>query len=336
MVVVLALLGTNHYFDGRIRQYWPKPKFLETDIPNLKGKVAIITGANTGLGKESAYMLARKGCTVILACRTPCHHLAQDIEKETGSTAISLKLDLSDSVSIYQFNQDFRKLNLPINILMLNAGVMNLPEFTPTKDGLEMQIGVNWIGHFYLQQLLQDIVEQSAPSRVIILSSVAHKFFFGSLDPGCGMLDTEENRRNYGPRRHYRISKLLNIYHANELHTRMQAAGKQVSVLSIHPGAVDTDLGRHMFEGTNNIYMRAISDIFTWLKSYYVLPVHYGALTQIWAATSLEVEDAHVSGSYITPIGRLGTPSKLSQDIAIQKRVWREAEEVIARFPRNE
>jgi len=335
LLLLIIAIVINHLGDGKIRMYYPTPRFAETDIPSLKGKVMVITGANVGLGKAAAQQMARKGAKVVLACRSSCEPLAADLKKE-GRDALAMSLDLSDSKSIFKFAQEYRNSGLPIHVLMLNAGVMLVPEFRPTKDNLEMQIGTNHIGHFYLQHLLQDIVEKSAPSRIVILSSAGHEAVFSTLPEGLTIQNTPENRAQYNPIWNYGASKLLNILHVKELADRMRKEKKDVVVVAVHPGAVDTDLGRHIIEVLGN-YLQpdTINTIRNAIGSTALTPDE-GALTQVWAAVSPEVVEKNLSGVYAAPIARVVRPSALAENEELRRRVWKESEDIIAKFPRKD
>ena len=338
LVIVIAVLGfllhQANELDGALRLVYPPPNFSADKIPNLKGQVALITGANVGLGKETAIQLAKKGATVVLACRTLCENVAEDINK-MGGDALAMKLDLSDSVSIYDFASSYRKLGLPIHMLILNAGVMMIQDFTTTKDGFESQIGINWLGHFYLQHLLQDIVEKSAPSRVIILSSKGYLFAPKNLYETVSIHDDAQSRAVYGPATNYGISKLFNIYHAQELDAQMRAQNKQVYIIAVHPGSIPTDLGRHIAEVVIKTLGVRAANMLQGLFEAILLDVHHGALTQLWAATSPEIVQKNLSGSYAVPIGRVALPSELARDVEFRKRAWTFGEEIIQKFPRN-
>ena len=334
LAVIGLVLYQNHAYDGAIRKYWPAPRFRIEEVPSLKGKVAVITGANVGLGKETAIQLARKGAKVVLASRSSMDEVVKEIQAE-GGDVLAMKLDLSDSRSIYAFAQEFRRTKLPIHILMLNAGVMLIPAFQTTKDGFEMQMGVNWIGHFYLQHLLQDIVEESAPSRIVIVSSLAHQLFVKEIPPvGLTITDTKENRNAYQPTRNYGLSKLLNILHAKELDARMRDKKKQVAVLAVHPGSVDTELARFMIETVQSYLGSGVAQVMKVLLSYFSLTVQEGAITQIWAATSPEIDQKNLSGSYAVPQARVILPTEIAQNVELRKRVWAEGEAFIANFPK--
>ncbi|KAG7253143.1 hypothetical protein CRUP_013422 [Coryphaenoides rupestris] len=142
----------------------------------LDGKTVIITGANTGIGKETTRDLARRGARVIMACRDleRAEEAREDILEDTGNEDIAIrKLDLSDTKSIRAFAEVINREERQVNVLINNAGVMMCP-YSKTVDGFEMQLGVNHLGHFLLTSLLLDLIKRSAPARVVVVASVAH------------------------------------------------------------------------------------------------------------------------------------------------------------------
>lgn len=148
----------------------------------IDGKTVIITGGNTGIGKTTAILLAERGGRIILACRNAdkANAAVADIKKKSGSNQVIFKsLNLASTASIREFADDILKTEDRIDILLLNAGVM-IPPYQETEDGFELQFGVNHLGHFLLTYLLLDRIKASAPSRVVAVSSVVHRF--GNLD----------------------------------------------------------------------------------------------------------------------------------------------------------
>ncbi len=148
----------------------------------IDGKTVILTGGNTGIGKATAILLAERGGRIILACRNADKGNAAvaEIKKKTGNNKIFFKtLDLASTTSIRKFAEDILKTEDRIDMLLLNAGVM-IPPYQETEDGFELQFGVNHLGHFLLTHLLLDRVKASAPSRVVVVSSMGHNM--GSLN----------------------------------------------------------------------------------------------------------------------------------------------------------
>jgi len=232
-------------------------------------KVAIVTGANTGIGKETTYVLAHQGATVIMGCRDQKRgdEAKQDIinrlnkdedlkTKVTDDRIIVLILDLSSLKSIKQFVRDFYALNLPLHCLVNNAGVMAIPQYTKTINGLEMQFGTNHIGHYYLTRLLLSKLLESKPSRIINVSSAAHS---SAPKPFQNVIDDMVNREdgplanNYKAWTNYGTSKSCNILFARELDHRYFSEG--IISVSLHPGVIPTELSRHMGSTVRNVFM---------------------------------------------------------------------------------
>ncbi|XP_042570199.1 retinol dehydrogenase 12-like [Cyprinus carpio] len=205
----------------------------------LDDKTVIITGANTGIGKETVRDLAKRGARVIMACRDL--EKAEEARKELmedsrNQNIVANKLDLSDTKSIRAFAELINKEEKQVNILINNAGIMMCP-YSKTADGFEMQFGVNHLGHFLLTYLLLDLLKKSAPSRIINVASVAHTW--GSIH-----LDDINSEKGYSPRRAYGQSKLANILCTRSLAKRLQGSG--VTVYSLHPGVVQSELFRNL------------------------------------------------------------------------------------------
>lgn len=199
-------------------------------------KVVIITGANTGIGKATAMELARRGARVYLACRSSDRGEAarQEIVKETDNQEVfSKQLDLGSLQSIRDFARDFQSQESRLDVLINNAGLTGPKRLT--EDGFESQIGVNHMGHFLLTNLLLDLLQKSAPSRVITLSSVAHRV--GKLNK----LDFN-SKKSYKPFFVYAQSKLANILFSRELARRMSGTG--VTSNAVNPGPVHTTFTR--------------------------------------------------------------------------------------------
>ncbi|XP_063076372.1 retinol dehydrogenase 12 [Engraulis encrasicolus] len=205
----------------------------------LEGKTVIITGANTGIGKETAKDLAKRGARIILACRDveKAETALKEIIDESGNQSIVVrKLDLSDTKSIKEFADVIKKEESQVNILINNAGVMMCP-YSKTADGFEMQFGVNHLGHFLLTFLLLDLIKRSAPARIINVSSMAHSW-------GTIQFEDINSEQHYHSRRAYGQSKLANILSTRSLANRLKGSG--VNVYVVHPGVVRTELKRHM------------------------------------------------------------------------------------------
>ncbi|KAM4580238.1 retinol dehydrogenase 13 [Odontesthes bonariensis] len=206
----------------------------------LDGKTVLVTGANTGIGRETSRDLAGRGARVVMACRdlTRAKQAAEDIRRSTGNGNVVIRhLDLASVYSVTQFAKDFLESEDRLDILINNAGVMMCPRWL-TEDGFETQLAVNHLGHFLLTNLLLPVMKSSAPSRVINVSSIAHR---------GGRIDLDDlffSRRPYSALESYRQSKLANVLFTWELAQRIKGSG--VSAFCLHPGVIRTELGRHV------------------------------------------------------------------------------------------
>jgi NAD(P)-dependent dehydrogenase (short-subunit alcohol dehydrogenase family) len=210
------------------------------DIPDQTGRTAIVTGANSGIGLETARMLALKGANVVLACRNLEKGKAAlervQADRPRGSTTLA-PLDLSDLDSVAAFAEAFAASHERLDLLVANAGVM-VPPLGRTKQGFELQLGTNHLGHFALVGRLLPLVQRTAGARIVVVSSTAQNI--GRIDRD----DLNWERRAYRAWAAYGQSKLANQLFALELHRRLSAAGSQVRATSAHPGFTATDLQR--------------------------------------------------------------------------------------------
>ncbi|KAI8336868.1 hypothetical protein EDC96DRAFT_523856 [Choanephora cucurbitarum] len=292
---------------------------------DLKGKVAIVTGSNSGTGLETARVFSKFGAKVIIPCRTlEKSNGAIDHIKKTVPEAdlVPMQLDLSDLSSIKRFATDFLALNIPLHLLINNAGIMACPKQF-TKDGFESQFGVNHLGHFYLTSLLLDKIKASAPARIVNLTS-SGSFFFESKE-GIDF-DNLYGEKHYSPFMVYGQSKLANILHAKELQRRLE--GVDVTVTSVHPGAVATNLGRNLgpralFDMVWNV--KKTTSFLIDLANVKYLPE--GASTTVYCAVSPDV----VKGEYYGD-NTIETRFR-SQHVdnkALAEKLWKVSEEMIA------
>lgn len=269
----------------------------------LDGKTVVITGANTGIGKETAIDLAKRGARIIIACRDMEKGqaaLKEVIETSANENVTCMKLDLSDSKSIREFAESINKGEDKLNILINNAGVMVCP-YGKTADGFELQIGVNHMGHFLLTYLLLDLIKKSAPARIINVSSMAHTW--GSIN-----LEDINSEKSYDKRGAYSQSKLANVLFTRSLAKRLQGTG--VTTYSLHPGVVQTDLWRHL-SGPQQFVMKVVSP-FTKSSTE-------GAQTTIFCAVEPALENE--SGGYYSDCA----PAKCSapaQDEDLAQKLW--------------
>ncbi|CAJ1082345.1 retinol dehydrogenase 12 [Xyrichtys novacula] len=267
----------------------------------LDGKTVIITGANTGIGKETARDLARRGARIIMACRDleRAEEARTDILEDTGNENLVIrKLDLSDTKSIRAFADHINKEERQVNILINNAGIMMCP-YSKTADGFEMQLGVNHLGHVLLTYLLLDLIKRSAPARIVVVASVAHTWTGLRLDD----LNSEES---YDTMKAYGQSKLANVLFARSLAKRLQDTG--VSVFSLHPGVVQSDLWRHQHQ-----CIQVAVKIFRIFTKTTV----EGAQTTIYCAVEPRLES--LSGGYFSDCAPAACSRAASDDDLAQK-----------------
>ncbi|CAN7995483.1 unnamed protein product [Ixodes hexagonus] len=207
---------------------------------SMVGKTVIITGANSGLGKATAIELALRGARVVLACRDINGGLqvATEIRQLTSIDRVVLRhLDLSSFSSIRAFVNGILKTEMHVDVLINNAGVFQCPYFT-TKEGFELQMGVNHLGHFLLTNLLLERLKNSQPSRIVVVTSNLYKR--GSIS----LPDMVMDENNYDKKLAYANSKLANVLFVRELSRRLKGTG--VRAYAVSPGMVYTNLGRHM------------------------------------------------------------------------------------------
>ncbi|XP_071751616.1 retinol dehydrogenase 12, like [Centroberyx gerrardi] len=269
----------------------------------LDDKTVVITGANTGIGKETALDLAKRGAKIIMACRDmeKAQVAVKEIIEGSGNENVTcMKLDLSDTKSIREFAEVINKEETKLNILINNAGVMVCP-YGKTADGFEMQIGVNHMGHFLLTHLLIDLIKRSAPARIVTVSSMAHAW-------GAINLEDINSEKGYDKKAAYSQSKLANVLFTRSLAKRLQGTG--VTAYSLHPGVVQTELWRHL-NGPQQLVMKMISP-FT--KSSV-----QGAQTTIYCAVEPTLETE--SGGYYSDCAP-ATCSAAATDDNVAQKLW--------------
>ncbi|GIL88601.1 hypothetical protein Vretimale_19143 [Volvox reticuliferus] len=300
--------------------------------------VALVTGAATGLGYESARVLALRGAHVVVAVRTQARaeETADRLRRDVpGAKVTPLELDLSSLASVRQAADAFRRSGLPLNILLLNAGVMATPAFTPSRDGFELQWATNHLGHFALTQRLKDLLISSATTsglegRVVVLSSMGHYLF---EVPGGVDFEALRSGKNYVPFNAYGVSKLCNVLFTREL--QRQLTGKPVVAVCCHPGAIfDTDLKRHMAGVSSNseggsggkscsLQGLALSLTFMMMKPV-TKTIPQGTSTQMLLATAPRVE----AGEYYSDCN-VAPSSAASQDGDLGARLWEFSEQAV-------
>jgi retinol dehydrogenase-12 len=247
-------------------------------VADLDGRTFLITGANTGIGKETARALASRGARVHIACRSEDkgRNAIEEIAAQTGSRELGLLLlDLGDLESVRACAQEFRARGEPLHVLINNAGVAG--KHGKTASGFEAAFGANHIGPFLLTSLLLDRIRESAPARIVNVASTAH---YGAR--GIDFDAVRKPTRTITGMREYSVSKLANVLHAGELARRLENTG--VTTYSLHPGVVASDIWRRV-----PWPVRAV------MKRRMISPEE-GARTPLYCATAPEL--ANQSGLY--------------------------------------
>ena len=288
-------------------------------MEQLTGKTAIITGANSGIGLEAAKVFANHGAQIIMAVRDTekgeaARHLILNDNKEASISV--MKLDLADLASVRAFADSFKRQHNSLDLLINNAGVMT-PPYAKTKDGFELQFGSNHLGHFALTGLLLPLLKDTPGSRVVSLSSLAHKSAL--ID-----FDNLDGTKGYKPMKFYSQSKLANLLFAQELDKRFKQHGLQSMSLACHPGISATNLFK--------FGKRDAPKLLKTLMHNFLQPPGMGALPTIYAATDPNLK----GGEYIGPDGKgqrkgyptLDTPHASAGDEAVSQKLWEVSEKL--------
>jgi NAD(P)-dependent dehydrogenase (short-subunit alcohol dehydrogenase family) len=295
-------------------------KWTAADIPDQSGRLAIVTGANSGLGRITAIELARHGADVVIACRSV--EKGQAVAGEIGDGAQVRELDLGSLDSVRRFAAEFSDAR--VDLLVNNAGVMMTPQ-RQTSDGFELQFGTNHLGHFALTGLLLGAVERAGSGRVVTLSSGEHRG--GKID----FENLQYENGGYAPRPAYQRSKLANAVFAVELDRRLRVAGSSALSVFAHPGYSATNL---QSTGPTGV-LKAVLAVSNRLLAQ---SAERGALPTLYAATAPGVE----GGEYYGPDGRgelRGFPTRVraipdAYDKELGSRLWEVSEELTGvRYP---
>jgi len=278
-------------------------KWTEKDLPDLTGKTIIITGANSGTGFAATNFMSAKGATVVMACRNPDKAKAalQLIKKENATAKLEIiPLDLSSLASIKQFSETFKSKYDSLSVLINNAGMCQTPELK-TKDGFEMQMGVNHLGHYALTGRLMDRLVSTENSRVVTMASMNH-------EQGQINFDNLFLTGEYHQMRAYEQSKLANLLFAYELSRKLTQTGAGVESIAAHPGFVKTNIMK-----TNDHTQRAFGFkmMFNILDLLLAMTPEKGSLGIMRAATDRTLEN----GDYVGPTkmgGFRGLPKLLT------------------------
>lgn len=284
-------------------------------VPSQHGKAAVITGANSGLGYETALGLAKKDVEVILACRNiqKAEEAKSKILNEYPKAQIKImKVDVSRLREVRDFANQFQKKYEKLDLLINNAGIMMSP-YKVTEDGFENQLATNYIGHFVLTGLLLPLLADTPGSRVVTLSSLSYKW-------AEIQFDDLHAKKSYSRRKAYGQSKRACLIFAYELHRRLSAAGYNVLSVAAHPGLSKTNLDQYF-----PALIRPIGNLF-------LQPARMGALPVLFAALDKRIK----GGEFIGPDGfqeMRGYPTKVdsddySKDKKVAERLWEASEEM--------
>lgn len=293
--------------------------WTEEQIPSQEGKKIILTGANSGIGFGATKALSKKGAHVIMAVRNEekGQNALKKIKKENPKANLELMLvDLADFQSIHSFSEEFLRKHDRLDILINNAGVMSPPERKLTKQGFELQFGVNHLGHFLLTGLLLDIIKQTPNSRIAVQSSLVHKTKMFKPDIHFDNLNWEKNYNKYHS---YGQSKLANLLFAYELDRIFKTNTIDTIVTAAHPGYTKTNLQKDFFSRVilNNLFAQSID---------------MGALPILRAATEQDLRGSEYFGP--DGIGEArGYPvlvesSDKSHDEKLAKKLWNVSEKL--------
>jgi len=284
----------------------------EADIPDQRGRIAVVTGANSGIGFDTARALAAKGARVILACRDPEKgHQAERRIRAAAPEAdvVFMPLDLASLTSIERFGKDLAVAEPELDILCNNAGVM-MPPLGRTAEGFELQFGTNHLGHFALTGRLLDLLRRGENARIVSVSSMAH--YWGRID-----FDDLNSEKRYNATRAYGQSKLANLLFIRELARRLQARGEPIVAAAAHPGSTRTNLQQH-------------SRLLSALIPFFSQQPPDGALPTLYAATAPGVHggDYYGPGRLLETMGppRPARSTFASKDPDSARRLWEVSE----------
>lgn len=285
-----------------------------TEGVDLSGKTIAITGCNSGLGRESARVLALRGAHIVGLARTveKAQAAFDELGLDKGKTT-AIACELSEPSSVREAARSLLSLGTKLDVLLCNAGIMALPE-RMVRHGLEMQFLTNHMGHFILVQGAMDALADDA--RVVVVSSGAHH-----MAPDVGVdLDDLDGAREYSPWRQYGQAKLSNLLFARWLQKRFDdEAGKSRVASSLHPGVIKTNLGRHD--------QPSIDAMIGGMDPGSVKSIPQGAATQVFLCARPEARDAH--GGYYADCQPKET-SERGQDDELAERLWQKSEELAA------
>ena len=298
---------------SRLSRAYPRVmsgRWTAADLPDLSGRIAVVTGANSGIGLVSARELARVGAHVVLAVRD--QERGQTAAASiTGSTEVR-RLDLADLASVRAFAQAW---DGDVDVLINNAGVMAIPE-RRTVDGFELQLATNHLGHFVLTNLLLPHVTD----RVVTVSSSTHRIGRIVID------DLNWNRRRYQAWAAYGQSKLANLLFTLELQRRLAAAGSAVRAYAAHPGYAATNLQSHTGNPISSLVMAVANRVVAQSDAQGALPILFAATQDLPGGSYVGPDGFHEARGHPTIVGR----SAAAADLDTAAALWAASEELTA------
>ncbi len=295
-----------------------KDNWTINEIEDLTGKIFLVTGANSGIGFEATKVFASKGATIIMGCRNivKAKKAKEEITKEYPNSLLDIiHLDLTSFKSIKEFSDNVLKKYTKLDVLLNNAGIMTVP-YGSTKEGLELQTGVNHFGHFYLTMNLIGLINSTIDSRIVNIASIAHKY--GNLRKETFFY---EKGKKYSKIKAYSQSKLANLLFTYKLKEKLEKQNSNITVLAAHPGVSKTNLGNHIKGGSIKWIQRTLTFI--------IQNQARGALPGIRACTDKNV----VNGQFYGPSSLFefrGDPvlvksTKRSHSQELQNMLWTES-----------
>jgi NAD(P)-dependent dehydrogenase (short-subunit alcohol dehydrogenase family) len=285
------------------------------DIPDQTGRTVVVTGATSGIGKEAARVLAGKNASVVIAARNEqkAQSAADEIRRQYPGADVTVRVvDLASLSSIEEFSRSFNRDYDRLDVLINNAGIMMCP-YGKTADAFEIQFGTNHLGHFALTGRLLPLLERTSGSRVVMVSSLAHRA--GNPD----FSDLNWQTRRYKTTQAYADSKLANMYMAFALAEKLEPEGNNPLVTAAHPGWTATELQRH-------------ASLYNFLNRFLAQGVDMGALPTLRAA----IDPDAAPGDFFGPANRKGMsgppikvePDPCSRDMAAARKLWQLSEEM--------
>ncbi|XP_017283287.1 retinol dehydrogenase 14 [Kryptolebias marmoratus] len=287
---------------------WMKKRRYFTELKRLDGKTVLITGGNSGIGKETAVALAMRGARVVIACRdqNKAEKAVREIKLKSHSLdVLHMELDLASLRSVREFCKNFLQKEKRLDILINNAGMPGILDWT--DDGFSLCFGVNHLGHFLLTNLLLPRLKECAPSRVLTLTCSSYKY---------QKLDFQDLNYNLLPFFTYCRSKLANIYFSQELARTTE--GKGVTSCAVHPGFVQSSWTVHY-----SFLFRMLMQVIMWM---FFVSCEIGAQTVIYCAVSDEA--AKHSGGYFVDC-RPATLRPFARDAGVAKKLWEASERLV-------